>query len=227
MGDVTGVDHSKDSVAHARKKIEEEDAKEKTELKKALRYVEGDAMKLPFPDNSFDAAISAEFFEHIHDLRSLTKEIRRVLKPGGILVFETVTRTPLSYLVIKAACETMGTIPPGTHDHRLFITPEEATHLLKSEGMEVEQSNFAGLKPSIMTMFNALGLRFKLAKEAWKSALFTHTPDHKQSLVYMGVAQEPVPKDASKTQTTSSQSSSQQHQSSHQGTKKAHDSTEL
>merc|ERR1712003_494588 len=32
-------------------------------------------------------------------------------------------------------------------------------------------------------MFNALGLRFKLAKEAWKSALFTHTPDHKQSLL--------------------------------------------
>ncbi len=45
----------------------------------------GDALNLPFADHSFDRIICAEVLEHLHDYESALAEIRRVLKPGGLL----------------------------------------------------------------------------------------------------------------------------------------------
>ena len=45
--------------------------------------VQGDALALPFPDASFDAAIAAEVFEHIADDSEAISELVRVLRPGG------------------------------------------------------------------------------------------------------------------------------------------------
>jgi len=43
----------------------------------------GDALYLPFPDETFDRVICAEVLEHIPDDRAAMAEIARVLKPGG------------------------------------------------------------------------------------------------------------------------------------------------
>ncbi|MGP4110552.1 class I SAM-dependent methyltransferase [Streptomyces sp. 4N509B] len=45
--------------------------------------VEGDALALPFPDDSFDAVIAAEILEHIPDDARALAEAVRVLRPGG------------------------------------------------------------------------------------------------------------------------------------------------
>jgi len=44
---------------------------------------------LPFQDGSFDFVLASHLFEHIHDLRGLKKEIRRIIKRGGTLVVIT------------------------------------------------------------------------------------------------------------------------------------------
>lgn len=41
---------------------------------------------IPFPDAYFDAVISNQVFEHVPDLHTVLTEIRRVLKPGGLLL---------------------------------------------------------------------------------------------------------------------------------------------
>jgi SAM-dependent methyltransferase len=50
-----------------------------------LAWIEGDAMRLPFPDATFERVICAEVLEHVPDYRAVLAEIRRVLKPGGLL----------------------------------------------------------------------------------------------------------------------------------------------
>lgn len=44
-----------------------------------------DVSRLAFPDAHFDAAYSLNVFEHINDLEGAYRELRRVLKPGGLL----------------------------------------------------------------------------------------------------------------------------------------------
>jgi len=47
------------------------------------RFVYSEDGKLPFHDDSFDAAFSTDTFEHVMDLDQAFGEIRRVLRPGG------------------------------------------------------------------------------------------------------------------------------------------------
>jgi SAM-dependent methyltransferase len=47
--------------------------------------VNGDATRLPFPDDTFDRIIASEVMEHIPDDLAALDELARVLKPGGVL----------------------------------------------------------------------------------------------------------------------------------------------
>ena len=45
----------------------------------------GDALCLPFADNTFDRIIASEVLEHVSDDQQALREVFRVLKPGGTL----------------------------------------------------------------------------------------------------------------------------------------------
>jgi ubiquinone/menaquinone biosynthesis C-methylase UbiE len=49
-----------------------------------LRFVEGDAQDLPFPDNSADIVVSRGTLTFIPDIGKCLREVRRVLKPEGV-----------------------------------------------------------------------------------------------------------------------------------------------
>src|SRR5207302_3466744 len=55
-----------------------------------VELAEGDATALPFPDASFDAAVSTQVYEYVADMPAALAEARRVLAPGGrLLVLDT------------------------------------------------------------------------------------------------------------------------------------------
>lgn len=45
--------------------------------------------RVPLPDHSVDAILSAQVLEHVPDLDAYCAEIRRLLKPGGTLILST------------------------------------------------------------------------------------------------------------------------------------------
>ncbi|MDP9408079.1 MAG: methyltransferase domain-containing protein, partial [Actinomycetota bacterium] len=47
--------------------------------------VRGDALRLPFPDATFDRVVAAEVLEHLPDDAGALTELVRVLRPGGRL----------------------------------------------------------------------------------------------------------------------------------------------
>ncbi|KFA47962.1 hypothetical protein S40293_09061 [Stachybotrys chartarum IBT 40293] len=57
---------------------------EREGLSHRLKFVQGDFMKMPFPDNSFDAVYAIEATVHAPSLQGVYSEILRVLKPGGV-----------------------------------------------------------------------------------------------------------------------------------------------
>jgi SAM-dependent methyltransferase len=50
--------------------------------------VVGDVQRLPFQDGSVDLVFATGLFEHVEDERAVIAEIRRVLKPGGLVHVE-------------------------------------------------------------------------------------------------------------------------------------------
>ena len=51
-----------------------------------ITFSHADATDLPFPDNSFDAAISTQVLEYIPDVDAALAEVHRVLRPAGRVV---------------------------------------------------------------------------------------------------------------------------------------------
>jgi glycogen(starch) synthase len=60
----------------------------------SLRLVEADARQLPFSDGEFDAAIAIDLMTHLPDLEAGVRELARVVRPGGQLVFDTSNASP-------------------------------------------------------------------------------------------------------------------------------------
>ena len=72
-GTVTGVELSPTSVCLARERGVGE-------------VIEGSVLDMPFPDASFELAVSLDVVEHLEDDATALHEMRRVVAPGGALV---------------------------------------------------------------------------------------------------------------------------------------------
>lgn len=59
-------------------------------LSASVRFVHGNALKMPFPDATFTLAVAQESFAHIPDKPRLLAECVRVLEPGGRFVFSDI-----------------------------------------------------------------------------------------------------------------------------------------
>ena len=79
---VVGVDVDQATVAHASAAYAEPN----------LRFLEGDARRIPLPDACVDAVVSFETIEHLYEHDAFLAEVRRVLRPGGRFVVSSPER---------------------------------------------------------------------------------------------------------------------------------------
>jgi ubiquinone biosynthesis O-methyltransferase len=91
-----------------------------------IRYLVASGEELPLPDASVDCVVCVDVLEHVHSLDQVLDEIRRVLRPGGVFLFDTINRTALARFVIVFCGERIfRLLPRGTHDPAGFIMPAE------------------------------------------------------------------------------------------------------
>jgi len=130
-GNVTGIDQSNGSLAAAREHAAVSGL--------TIEYIHGDATRLPFGNASYDIAIASQVLEHIPHWQQAAREIARVLKPGGTVLFDHPNRTLSARLaLITLAEKVLRLIPPGTHDSRMFIRPAEIQATMKDAGLTIE-----------------------------------------------------------------------------------------
>ncbi len=79
---VIGVDVADDAVEHAARNYPRDN----------LGFRKGSGTELPLDDASVDVVVSFETIEHLYDHDRFLGEIRRVLRPGGLLILSTPDR---------------------------------------------------------------------------------------------------------------------------------------
>ena len=164
---VTGIDPAAAAVAAARQHASESGL--------CISYDVGVGEALPYPEASFDAVVCVDVLEHVADLNRVLAQAARVLRPGGIFLFDTINRNPLARLAtITMAEDVLRLLPRGTHDPRMFIKPAELRKAMAG----------AGLIPGPMTGLGPRGIN-------WRGDL-VFGPLPLTTILYMGAAHKPV-----------------------------------
>jgi GT2 family glycosyltransferase/glycosyltransferase involved in cell wall biosynthesis/SAM-dependent methyltransferase len=79
---VVGIDISEEAVEYAKA----------TYGRPGLEFLRGSATEIPMPDDSFDVVVSFETIEHLAEQDGALAEMKRVLRPDGILIMSSPNR---------------------------------------------------------------------------------------------------------------------------------------
>jgi 2-polyprenyl-6-hydroxyphenyl methylase / 3-demethylubiquinone-9 3-methyltransferase len=163
----------------------------------AVTYRTGVAEDLrDLPDAAFALAYYADTFEVTPDLDAVLAQAARVLRPGGVLIFDTVARTPLSRLIYLGAFQAFpGTriMPRGRYRAERLRPPDEVAAALDRAGLRAE--DVCGFKPrSVSSLLSAvLALRSgRIGDDDLPAAVeFVLDPGHRPLVTYLGSARKP------------------------------------
>jgi len=128
---VTGIDQSEKSIDVARAHSRQNGL--------AIDYRSGSAERLPLENASFSIVTCCDVLEHIRCWELVLGEIARVLRPGGIVFYDTINRTALSKLIfikITQEWELTRIAPRNLHAWEMFIKPRELLQSLKKQGFD-------------------------------------------------------------------------------------------
>ena len=163
---VTGIDPAAQAINAARTHA--------AEASLDIQYDVGVGEELSYDDAAFDAVVCVDVLEHVEDLTKVLAEVARVLRPGGLFLFDTINRNPLSrFAAITVAEDILRLLPKGTHDPALFIRPSELSAAVEK----------AGLVPGPMTGLGPRSIN--------RNGDFTFGALPIRTVIYMGVARKP------------------------------------
>jgi 2-polyprenyl-6-hydroxyphenyl methylase / 3-demethylubiquinone-9 3-methyltransferase len=80
-----------------------------------------DVTALPLADRCADVVSAGEVLEHVPQWPVAVSEACRILRPGGLLVLDTLNDTALSRLVAVRLADRLPGLPRGIHDPELLV----------------------------------------------------------------------------------------------------------
>lgn len=148
-GKVTGADADANAITTAKDHAKAQGLK--------ITYKACPAEELLKGKKRYDVVTALEIVEHVSDLNAFVSVCAQLLKPGGLLIFSTLNRTPKSYMLgIVAAEYILRWVPAGTHTWKQFVKPSELSRAAKAQNMS--PSDITGL------VYNPLNDQFSLSK---------------------------------------------------------------
>jgi 2-polyprenyl-6-hydroxyphenyl methylase/3-demethylubiquinone-9 3-methyltransferase len=134
---VIGIDISENSIKVAR---------DHAKGIQNIQYQIGSIYEIPLNNSSVDLVIVSDVLEHLENPEMAISEIYRILKPNGIVVFDTIARTWWSFLsTYLVAQEILGLVERHAHDWFMFINPTELEAMLIQAGFRTNIGEWKGI----------------------------------------------------------------------------------
>jgi SAM-dependent methyltransferase len=110
--------------------------------------VASDILHMPYADATFDKIVLSEVLEHLPDDRSALLEVKRILKPGGVVAITVPNHDyPLLWDPVNWTRERLGLAPIREGffgglwtDHQRLYTRDSIADLVRGAGLGVEDS---------------------------------------------------------------------------------------
>ena len=119
-----------------------------------IDYRHVSAESLVEAEESFDVVLALEIIEHVADVDLFIDQCCRLVRPGGVLIFSTINRTPKAYaMAIIGAEYVMRWLPKGTHEFDKFVRPEEIA---------------SQIDPGVFNVNPPQGLSYDLFQSRWQ-----------------------------------------------------------
>lgn len=135
--EVLGIDADNNAIEIAR------DHAERAGL--AVTYKATSAESLIQEKGRFDIVLALEIIEHVNNGDEFVRNCVNLCKPGGIIIFSTLNRTPQSLaLGIVAAEYLLRWVPRGTHQWKKFVRPSELARMVRLAG--ARERDITGLR---------------------------------------------------------------------------------
>ena len=138
QGRVCGIDLSAAMIAMSAKRCADQPW---------VEFQTADAMELPYPDDTFDAAVSTQVYEYVSDIPAALTELHRVLRPGGRAL---VLDTDYGSLVIHTEDTQRMARLLSEWDHH-FVHP----HLPRTLSRQLRDAGFSVRERAAFPMLNA------------------------------------------------------------------------
>jgi SAM-dependent methyltransferase len=121
-----------------------------------VSYVEGSAESIPLEDASCDAALLSYVLHHVSDRAACVRELRRVVRPGGVVIVRNALRESLSQVPFFEWFPTALEL-----DERRMPDRDEVGAMFEAEGFEAIASEvvWQETSPSLRVYYERLKLR--------------------------------------------------------------------
>ncbi len=95
----------------------------------------------------FDLIYASEIIEHVNNRHQFLQSLRMLLKPDGVIIFTTISKTVPALLLAKFAAEyILNLVPRGTHQFEKFIQPEQLQRECADAGILID--DITGFTPT-------------------------------------------------------------------------------
>ena len=150
---VTGIDHSAQMIEVAKQHAYQSGL--------SIQYIESTIEELTrSPEKLYDIILCTELLEHVPQFESIILACKKVLKPGGLVIFATINRNFLSFLLVIIGAEyVLGLLPKRTHHYNSLIKPSELIGCCNSVGFCL--LNVKGFS------YNPFTRNYYLCKNSW------------------------------------------------------------
>jgi 2-polyprenyl-6-hydroxyphenyl methylase/3-demethylubiquinone-9 3-methyltransferase len=119
----------------------------RTAREHGVTVVRGSVLAVPLADGCADVVTAGEILEHVEDPGQVLTECARLLRPGGVLVIDSIAGTRLAGLVAVRIAERLPGGPPrGIHDPALFVDRRDLLATADRVGLDLR---LVGLRPSV------------------------------------------------------------------------------
>ena len=114
-----------------------------------IEPVRADVTGLPLADGCADVVSAGELLEHVPGWPAVVTEACRVLRPGGVLVLDTLNATALSRFLAVTLAERIEPAIAGLHDPELFVSPRILVDECARHGVRL---GVRGLRPAALDL---------------------------------------------------------------------------